>query len=110
MYREHRRDRADMANTGSSRIAQALLWYTRNDTYFAVRRTRTRPRKGEKRMKRFIVHKIVDGREVETDHRYLVVNIDEPYAEKVFEMIRDEELSNGTWDGAEDFQEWLHQW
>ena len=58
-------------------------------------------------MKRFNVQRIIRGIPYETDNKYLVVNVDEPYAEKVFEMIRDFEKQNGTWDDVENFTDYV---
>lgn len=52
---------------------------------------------------KYVVFKLVNGRPIATDNTYLVVNTDEPYAEQVFELIRDNETAKGTWDGPEDF-------
>jgi len=56
-------------------------------------------------MKRFIVKKIISpGRIVDTQHKYMVVNVDEPYAKKVFQLIKKHEQEKGTWDGPPDFK------
>lgn len=55
-------------------------------------------------MKRFQVMKLDNGgNPVHSNNHYLVVNINEPYAEKVFRLIRDHEMTKGTWDSPIDF-------
>ena len=60
-------------------------------------------------MKRFNVQKIVNGIPRDTYHKYLIVNVDEPYAEKVFEIIRDNEKAKGTWDATDSFKDFVEQ-
>lgn len=59
-------------------------------------------------MKRFNVQKIVNGIPVENDHKYLIVNVDEPYAKKVFDLIRDHEMLKGTWDDTDNFDSFVN--
>ena len=41
------------------------------------------------------------------NNHYLVVNVDEPYAEQVFLLIQEHEKSKGTWDGPETFRDFV---
>ena len=58
-------------------------------------------------MKRFQVRRLnKEGKpKPPNDNHYMVVNIDEPYAEEVFLLIQSHEKSKGTWDGPETFRE-----
>ncbi len=40
----------------------------------------------------------------QSKNKYLVVNVDEPYAEEIFNLIRWAEIKKGTWDRPDDFQ------
>ena len=61
-------------------------------------------------MKRFQVMKLDnDGNPVHSNNHYLIVNIDEPYAEKVFRLIRNHEMSKGTWNGPLDFDDFVNK-
>lgn len=60
-------------------------------------------------MKRFNVQKIVNGIPQESNNKYLVINVDEPYAEKVFELIRDSEKQKGTWDATDNFKDFVNR-
>ncbi len=46
-------------------------------------------------------------KELKKNRCYLVVNCDEPYAEKVFKLIRDNEIKKGTWEGSNLFSEFF---
>ena len=61
-----------------------------------------------KRYKVMKMEETEDGfRPVRTDNMYLVVNIDEPYAEQIFELIKEHEKKKGTWDGPELFKDYI---
>ena len=50
--------------------------------------------------------KFPDGR-LKDGRLYIVVNIDEAYAEKVFEALRDGERARGRWNEPTGFLEWV---
>ena len=59
-------------------------------------------------MKRFFVAKISpSGKVIPSDNHYLIVNVNEPYASQVFELIKGQEQAKGTWDGANTFKEFV---
>jgi hypothetical protein len=60
-------------------------------------------------MKRFNVQKIVNGVPQESNKKYLIINVDEPYAGKVFELIRDNEKAKGAWDATDNFKDFVEQ-
>ena len=60
-------------------------------------------------MKRFNVQKIVNGIPSKSKNKYLIVNVDEPYAEEVFKIIRDSEKAKGTWDAPDNFKDFVNQ-
>jgi hypothetical protein len=60
-------------------------------------------------MKRFNVQRIVNGIPHESNNKYLIVNVDEPYAAKVFELIQEHEKVKGTWDGPDKFSDFVNQ-
>jgi hypothetical protein len=67
-------------------------------------------------MKRFFVRKIFGYTHhdmpifaPENNHKYLVVNIDESYAEAVFELIKKHEKEKGTWDAPDNFLDFIKE-
>lgn len=62
-------------------------------------------------MKRYQIHKLEETeggfRPIRTRNKYLVVNVDEPYAEEVFNMIKTHEKEKRTWDGPDSFKEFV---
>lgn len=60
-------------------------------------------------MKRFQVRRLdKEGKPLPPkNNHYLVVNVDEPYAEQVFLLIQEHEKSKGTWDGPETFRDFV---
>jgi hypothetical protein len=51
-------------------------------------------------MKHYEVIKYVDGKPINTNNKYLVINVDAPYAEQVFNLLKEFEKSKGTWGNA----------
>jgi len=61
-------------------------------------------------MKRFRVQRLLDGiPDFSSTHSYMVINVDEPYAHKVFELIKDSEKAKGTWDGPDEFDDFVRE-
>lgn len=61
-------------------------------------------------MKRFIITKINNNGNIvqpQPNKKHIVINIDEPYAQKVFELIRDHEKEKGTWDNTDSFEDFV---
>ena len=59
-------------------------------------------------MKRFWVAKIgPNGELVPSDSHYLVVNVNEPYVEQVFDLIKAHEQAKGTWGCSDTFEKFL---
>ena len=45
---------------------------------------------------------------IKPNKKYIVVNVDEPYAENIFNVLRDGEKEKGNWKNEpETFKEWL---
>lgn len=60
-------------------------------------------------MKRFKVQKFVNGIPEESNKKYLIVNVDEPYALDVFNLIKEHEQDKGTWDASDDFKTFIEE-
>jgi hypothetical protein len=42
--------------------------------------------------------------------RYFIINIDEPYAEKIYQVLKEGQIAKGEWpEGDISFEEWQHQ-
>lgn len=49
-------------------------------------------------------------KQLKPDRLYFVINIDEEYAPKIFQVLKEEEMKKGTWsEGDIDFEEWVQQ-
>lgn len=42
-------------------------------------------------------------------HRYFVINVDEPYAEKIYQVLKEGQVAKKAWpEGDITFKEWLY--
>ena len=49
-------------------------------------------------------------KQLKEDRLYFIVNIDEPYAQRIFEVLKEEETKRGNWpEGDISYREWVEQ-
>ena len=49
-------------------------------------------------------------KQLKPDRLYFIINIDESYASRIFEVLKEEETKRGNWsDGDISYREWVEQ-
>lgn len=67
---------------------------------------------GEKNQLKELIESVFIGKYFDTgknssQNKYFVINVDEPYAEQIYEILKSGQMAKGEWpEGDIDFEEW----